>query len=139
VNNWTNVFLGTIAVATLVTAIMQIAALIAAVQLARRIRRLADTVDHELKPLLDQMNAVGRDASRVMWLLGSQLERVDRISGDLVSRVEDTVSTLQSTVRTAARGGTPFLLGLRAALAVFKGVRRRRGRTASDEDDALFI
>jgi hypothetical protein len=139
VNNWTNVFLGTIAVATLVTALMQVAALVAAVQLARRLRRLADTVDHELKPLLDQMNAVGRDASRVMWLLGAQLERIDRVSGDIVSRVEDTVSTVQSTVRTAARGGTPFLLGLRAALAVFKGVRRRRGRTASDEDDALFI
>jgi hypothetical protein len=133
------VFLGVIAVATLATAIMQIVALLAATRLVRRLQRLADTVETEFKPLLGQLNAVGRDTARVASLVSAQVERIDHLTNQVATRFEETVNTVHSTVRTAARGGTPFLLGLRAALSVFANARRRRGRSAGEEDDALFI
>ena len=44
-SGWSEVFLGIIAVATLATAVMQIAVLIAAGMLTKRIGRLADQVE----------------------------------------------------------------------------------------------
>ena len=51
-NDWSTVFLGIIAVATLATAVIQIAVLIAAGMLTKRLGRLADQVERELTPLL---------------------------------------------------------------------------------------
>ena len=55
-NDWSTVFLGIIAVATLATAVIQIAVLIAAGMLTKRLGRLADQVERELTPLLASLN-----------------------------------------------------------------------------------
>ena len=65
---WSEAFLGIIAVATLVMAIVQIGLIVAAGRLARRIDRLADQIEHELKPLFVNINAIRRDASRAVAL-----------------------------------------------------------------------
>ena len=65
---WGEIFLGVIAVATLVMAIGQVALMVAAGRMARRVGRLADVLDQELKPLFAQLNAVARDASRAASL-----------------------------------------------------------------------
>ena len=67
-NDWTNVFLGVIAAATLATAILQIAVLISAGMLVKRLMRLADTIERELSPLLASLNSIGRDAARAAAL-----------------------------------------------------------------------
>ena len=138
-SDWATLFLGIIAVATLATAVMQIAALMAASRLARRIERLADHVEHELKPLFGHLNAIGRDASRAASLATAQVERIDRAFADLAVRMDDTMNLVQSSVRGAARNGAPFLIGLKVALSVLKSFRSRRRRLSADEDDALFI
>ena len=138
-SDWATIFLGIIAVATVATAVMQIGALMAASRLARRIERLADHVEYELKPLFGHLNAIGRDASRAASLATAQMERVDRAFGDLATRMDDTMNLVQSSVRGAARNGAPFLIGLKVALSVLKSFRSRRSRLAADEDDALFI
>ena len=61
---WSEVFLGVIAVATLAMAIAQVGVFIAASLLARRVARLMDQVERELKPAFGHVNAIGRDASR---------------------------------------------------------------------------
>lgn len=140
-SGWTDVFLGVIAVATLATAVMQVVALLAASRLARRLERLSDTVENELKPIAGHVTTFARDASRVASMAVAQAERIDRMLTDIVTRLEETLDTVQASVRRAAEGSTPFLLGLRAVLAALRDVRsrsrRRRGRR--DEDDALFI
>ena len=138
-SDWATIFLGIIAVATLATAMMQIAALIAASRLARRIERLADHVEQELKPIFGHLNAIGRDASRAAALTTAQMERIDRAFADLAIRMDDTMNLVQSSVRGAARNSTPFLIGLKVALSVLKSFRSRRNRSNADEDDALFI
>ncbi len=46
------VFLGVIALATLVMAIIQVGAVVAVGRLARRVDHLADQVENDIKPLL---------------------------------------------------------------------------------------
>lgn len=137
-STWGNVFLGVIAVATLSTAIVQIAVLIAAAKLARRLEKLTDTVESELRPLFAHLDTIGREASRATSLASNQVERVDLLFGDVVARLEDTMDTVQSALSVPLREGGALLAGVRAA---FGGLKDRRPRTRSrgDDEDALFI
>ena len=85
VSVWAEVFLGIIALATLAMAIAQIGVLVAAGRLARRVGRLIDQVELELKPVFGHLNAIGRDASRAAALATAQVERVDRLFTDLTA------------------------------------------------------
>src|SRR5207237_205820 len=76
----------------------QIGLLVAAGMLARRINRLAGSVERELKPLAGHLNAIGRDASRAVSLATAQVERVDRLFADVMGRAEATLGTLQAAV-----------------------------------------
>ena len=137
---WSEVFLGAIAVATLTMAIVLVRVLVAASQLARRVDQLADTFEHDLKPLFGHMNAIGRDAARATALAAAQVERADRLFTDLAQKVEQTLATLQSSINRPAREGQALLAGLRAALAVIDEMRRRRrARQRPEDEDALFI
>lgn len=135
---WGEVFLGVIALATLVSTIVQVSVLVAAARVAKRVERMAQNVEHELKPLFGHMNAIGRDASRTASLASAQVERVDRLFDELAHRAEQSLNLLQATVTAPVREGTAILAGLRAVLSTLRDLRgRSRGR--ADEEDALFI
>ena len=136
---WPEVFLGIIAVATLLMAIVQIGLIVAAGRLARRVDRLADQVEHELKPLFVNINAIGRDASRAVALAAAQVERADKLFADLVLRIEQTAATLQATLVAPAREGRALLAALRAALSAVRQSRGRARQGRGDDEDALFI
>jgi hypothetical protein len=138
VSAWSDVFLGVIAAATLLMAIGQVGALIAAGRLARRLNVLAERLERELGPAVGYLTAMGRDGSRVAELVTAQVERVDRLLGDLAQKVEDTLALVQSGFVGSAREGRALLLGLRAALEALADARRNRAGRAEDED-ALFI
>ena len=139
-NVWAYVFLGVIAVATLTTAIVQVGVLIAAGRVARRIEGLADQMEHEMRPTFEHLNAIGRDATRAVSLATKQVERADRLFGDLALRVEETVAAVQDTVTGPAREGQALLAALKAAFSVLRDARRRaRSRRRSEDEDALFI
>jgi hypothetical protein len=133
------VFLGVIAVATLATAIVQIAVLIAAGRLARRVERLADQLERELKPIFEHLNTIGRDASRATALAAAQVDRADRVFADLVDRLDWTLNTLQSVAVRPAREGAALLSAFRAAFAVIRDMRSGRARSRADDEDGLFI
>jgi hypothetical protein len=137
----TNLFLGTIAVATLVMAILQVGAVVYAGVLARRVARLLDRLEQDLKPLSASMNAIGRDAARAAALAAAQVERVDRLFANLTERVEQTVQALQKAATIPAREGAALMVALKAAVGTFRELRERSatrpGRT--DDEDALFI
>jgi hypothetical protein len=139
VSRWGEIFLGVIALATLVMAIGQVALMVTAGRLARRLARVADVLDHELKPLFAQLNAVARDASRAASLATAQVERADRLFGDLVSRFEATLNALQQAVAVPLRQGPALLAAFRAVMAVFRDFRGRGRGGRPDDEDALFI
>lgn len=137
--DWGVVFLGVIAVATLVTALAQVAFIVATGRLARRLERAAGDVQREVRPLVDHLDAIGRDARRASSLAAAQLERVDRLSADLVDRLDRTLNTLQTAAAGGVREGAAMLAAFRAAMAVVRDFRARRARTGAEDDDALFI
>ena len=61
-------FLGIIAAATLVTAMLQIGVLVAMGLLVRRVFQLVDHIDKELKPIFESVQSIAREASRAASL-----------------------------------------------------------------------
>jgi uncharacterized protein (DUF1501 family) len=138
-NGWAVFFLGVIAVATLATAILQVALMLYAGRLARRITSLVSDLEGELKPLFASANAVGRDAARVASLAVSQMERADQMFANVAAKVDETVAIVQRTMIAPAREGMALLAGLRAALAAFRGLRGPAQEKRAEEEETLFI
>jgi uncharacterized protein YoxC len=135
VSAWSEIFLGVIAVATLAMAIVLVGVVVAASRLARRVGRLLDQLDTEVKPLFDHLNAIGRDASRATELATAQVERIDRLFADLAQRLDQTLQGFQGILHVPAREGRAALAALAAAFRAM----RARPRQRSEEEDALFI
>lgn len=137
-STWATVFLGIIAMATLVTAILQVVLLVAAAQLVRRVGRFVDIIEEDVRPIIANVSSIARDASRVASLAAAQVERADQALSNTVHRVEELLAHVQALVATTLRDGNTLMMGIRAVMAAiraFQGRRRRR----SEDDEALFI
>jgi hypothetical protein len=137
---WRDVFLGVIAVATLAMAIAQVGVIIAAGLMARRVGRMVDQLEREVKPLFGHLNAIGADASRAVALATAQVERADKLLADVAVRVEQTLNLVQASMGAPAREGRAMMGAFRAAMQALRDMRRgrtRRGR--GDDEDPLFI
>ena len=137
----TELFLGIIALAVLVMAAIQVAAVVLAARTARRVDRLADRLEQDLRPIVNNLRTATAEAARASSLAAGQLERADRLFADLGTRVEGILASVQDTLIAPAREGFAWLSGLKAALAAFRELREQtQPRPAPvDEDDALFI
>lgn len=135
------IFLGIIALATLFTALAQVGVAIAAGMAARRVARLAEQVERDLKPFFGHLNAIGKEASRATALAAAQVERADVLFSDVAVRVDQALNGLQDSIGGPAREGRAILSGLRAAFQALRELRQNgRGRTGrGDDEDALFI
>ncbi len=138
-SDWAVVFLGVIAVSSLVAAVAQVAVLVAAGRLTRSLERVANEVQRDLKPLFEQLDAVGRDAARASALGLTQMERIDAILADIAARLDRTLNTLQNAAAGGAREGAAVVAAFRAAMSAVRGFRSARARSRADDDDALFI
>jgi hypothetical protein len=140
VSGWSEVFLGVIAVATLAIAVAQIGVMVAASMALRRLQRLADRVEEDVRPLIGHLNAIGRDAARAASLATAQVERADRMFGDVAVRVEQALASVQASIGTPAREGRALVSAFRAAFNAFREIRHNRARQGrGDDEDALFI
>jgi hypothetical protein len=136
----TQVFLGIIAAATLLLAVVQVGFIVYGWTVVRRVSRMLDQIEREVKPVLGNLSAMARDAARASALAMVQVERVDRVFTDLASRIEETATTVQRAIITPIREGAAVMSGLKAALAVLKAVATRQNAPGrSEDDDALFI
>jgi len=136
----TNLFLGIIAAAVLVMAIIQVAAIVLAMSAARRIGQVADRLEQDLRPVMSNLQAITSEAARATSLAAAQMERADRMFADVSRRVEQVMTAIPSLLGPAGKG-MAFLNGIKAALAAIQELRRssRRGAAHPDEEDALFI
>jgi hypothetical protein len=140
VTYWTAVFLGIIAVATLTMALIQVSVIVYGWVLARRISRLVTQIEQEVRPLTDSLNAMVRDASRATALAALQVERVDKLFGDLTTRIDETAATVQKVIITPLREGAALVAGIRAAMGVFRELTNRSSSVPhAEEEDGLFI
>ena len=115
------VLLSVIAIATVIIAVVQIGVVIFAVRLAKRLSRLVDVVEHEIRPTLARVDAVSSDVARVTSLASTQAERLDQITSHLVDKIDEILTAADRSVFAPLRQGAGFLFGLRAALSAFRG------------------
>ena len=136
----TNVWLGIIAVAVLVMAVIQVAAIVFAMSAARRIGQVADRLEQNLNPVVSNLQTITSEAARMTTLAAAQVERADRMFADLTRRGEQVMAAVPTLLGPAGKG-LAFLNGIKAALAAIHELRRssRRGAAHPDEEDALFI
>ena len=137
-STWATVFLGVIATATLITAILQVVVLLAAAQLVRRLGRFVDIIEEDVRPIIANVANIARDASRVASMAAAQVERADQMLSSTVHRLEELLAHVQTLVANTLREGNALMMGVRAVMAAiraFQGRRRRRG----EDDEALFI
>lgn len=138
--------LGIIAAAVAVMAVVQVGAVIAGLRVARRVEELATDLDTTIKPLLANLTTMTAEASRAAALAAAQVERIDRVFGELAVRVDKTLATAQSFIAGPAKDGMAIVAGVKAAVAAIKGIReatRRRSAVRSatfeEEEESLFI
>ncbi len=133
-----NVWLGVIAVAVLVMAVIQVAVVVQLLKVAKNAAAATADLRKELTPLIAKVNKVADDAGKVSALALSQLERVDRVMDSTAQRIDDTLGVVQDAVLGPVRQGAAVMAGVKAALAVFRS-RQDRRRYGRDDEDALFI
>ncbi len=139
------ILLAVIAVAVSAMALIQVGAIVAGLRLARRVDQMARHIESDVKPLIAHLTAMSSEASRAASLAAAQVERIDRVFGDLNRRADQTLASARRLVSGPARDGMAVVAGVKAAVAALRGLReaaRRRSavRGVSVEDDeSLFI
>jgi Holliday junction resolvasome RuvABC ATP-dependent DNA helicase subunit len=140
VNDWSPIFLGIIALATLVMASIQVGAIVIAVRLARQMRELVTTVQSDIRPLIARANLIAEEASKTASMATVQAQKIDRLVTDLTRRVDETASVVQHAIITPAREGLAIFAAVKAGIGALRSLRDQRGRhTGVEDEDALFI
>ena len=113
-------------------ALIQVGAIFAGIRLARRVDQLATQLDQDIKPLIANLTALSSEAARAAALAAKQAERLDRVFGEMVQRVDQTLAAAQEFVTGPARQGMAIMAGVKAVFDAFRGMREAsRRRTAS--------
>jgi hypothetical protein len=154
VTDWGEIFLGVIAAATLIMALIQVGAIVVAARVARQAQEAAGTaqaalasaqqtiasVREEIRPLIAKASAIADEATKTASLASAQVQKIDRLVTDLSKRVEDTSAVVQEAIVTPAREGLAIVAALKAGLSAFRaGSDWRRRASRSEEEDPLFI
>lgn len=147
------VFLGIIAVATLIMALIQVGAVVALLRMAREAQGVLATVQNDVRPLLTQANQmiqeakplIGRanemadEASRTLTLATAQAQKVDKLVTDVARRVDETSVVVQQAIITPAREGIAIVAAIKATLGALRSSDFRGRTRRSEEEDPLFI
>jgi ribosomal protein L17 len=138
--NTSETFLGIIALATLLMALIQVGAIVAILRVARQAQQSIAEVQRDVRPLIAKATAVAEEASRTATIATVQAEKIDRLLTDLAVRIDETAGVVQQAIITPAREGMAIVAALKAGLGALRGFRERprHGRSA-DEEDPLFI
>jgi uncharacterized protein YoxC len=154
VTEWGQLFLGIIAVATLLMALLQVGAVIAAAKVARQAQETLGkaqqavvtaqqtlaSVREEIRPLIAKATFIADEAAKTAALATAQAGKIDRVVTDLAQRVDQTSAVVQHAIVRPAREGIAIVAAVRAALGVLRAGHDWRRRTSrSEEEDPLFI
>lgn len=137
-------YLGVIAFAVAVMALVQVGAIVAGFRLAKRVDHLARQIEQDIKPLIAHLTAMSQEAARAAAVAARGVDRLEQMFGDMALRVDETLQVAQAFVTGPARTGMAVIQGFQAILAAFRGIReaaRRRQamRAPAEEEDSLFI
>jgi hypothetical protein len=144
---WGVVFLGIIALSSIVQAAFLIGLARAGQRLGQRLEALQRRVDEDIRPGLEHLTRVTRNVAEISDLAALQTQRVSEILSNTLDRVEETTELVQ---RLVLRPLAPladvlaFVKGLRRGLETFRelgGVSSESRATVRryQDDEHLFI
>ena len=141
------VFLGLIALSSLVQGALLVMLARGGLRLSRRVQDLQSRIEREVKPILDDVNAVTRNVSQVSDLAALQARRIQDVVAETARRIEETRAEIGAVLAhpAAALGDVvAFLKGIRRGLEVYRQLggfeAQTRGSTRRYADDEhLFI
>jgi hypothetical protein len=141
VSDWQGAALVVMAAALVVMAAIQVAAVVAALRLARQVSATADELRREVRPLMEQVRRIAYEAERASQLATAQVARVDQMLASVALRVEETVDVVQSALVGPIRQGAAIVTAVRAALSVLRSWQRRPRRSVREEhhEDPMFV
>jgi hypothetical protein len=137
--SWSETFLGVIAAATLITALVQLGAMVAILRLARQTQTTIADMQREVGPILAKVSTVADEASRTAAIATVQAQKIDRLMTDLVKRVDYTAGIVQEAIITPAREGLAIVAAIKAGLGVVRGFRERPGAAAIDREGQWMV
>jgi hypothetical protein len=145
--NPSETFLGVIAAATLLMALIQVGAIVAILRVAKQAQQTIAEVQRDVRPLIEKasvvvakVTALADEATRTATIATVQAQKIDRLLTDLAVRVDDTAGIVQQAIITPAREGLAIVAALKAGFWALRGFRERpRHGRAADEEDPLFI
>lgn len=117
-------FLAVIAGAMVLMAVLQAGFLAYGIRLARRVERVVEAVEREIRPALGRVDAISADAARTSALVVAQVERVDKVVGRLAAGADEAMTAARDSVVEPVRRGGAFLAGLQAAVLAFRDAGR---------------
>jgi hypothetical protein len=144
------VFLGIIAVTSLVQSAFLIGLMLEGRKLSKRVNEMQDRIEREIKPSLDNVARVTENLATVSDLAVLQARRVDGLLADTIEKVEETTTLIRKVVLRPIGplvDIAAFLKGIRRGIEVYQQLRGfdqrervpRRGTATEDDDEHLFI
>jgi len=141
------VFLGVIALASLVQGAFLVGLALGGMRIAKRMGEIQKTVESEIRPAMDDVSRLARNLASVSQMATEQAERLETVVAHTVSRVEGVRSHVRETVGRpldSFRDVGAILKGFRRGLDVYQRLgglaAQRQGATRRyAEDEHLFI
>ena len=144
------VFLGLIALGVLLMAGVQVGAAMMTLRATRRLGETMGRLEHDIRPMVANLQAMSGDAKRAAALAATQVERADRLFTNTGRHLDDTMNLVQRSLLSPAREGVALAKGIKAAFAAFRDLQARpRSRMGGpvpravpdpgDDDHASFI
>lgn len=141
------VFLGLIALASLVQGLFLIGLGLGGLKLMRRIEDVQGRVERELRPVLTSVSRITRNVSEVTEVTTAQVQRMEALVDHTMSRVDETREQVREAMSVPLGGlseVSALLKGFRRGLEVYQRLgaleaqARGAGRQYRD-DEHLFI
>ena len=140
--NPSTLFLGLIAAAAVVMAVVQVGVIVVLVRLSRRVEEVSQRVEREIAPLAERLTRVADNLQQATSLAAVQVERIDRLLSSATRRAEETMGLIQGAVVGPMREGLAVIAAIRGVVGAFKSFRGGdggRGSSRFDDEDPLFI
>ena len=145
--SWALVFLGVIALSSLVQGLFLVGLGWGGLKLLRRLEEVQGRVEREMKPVLASVARISQNVSEVSAAASAQVQRVEELVGHTLDRVDEARAQVRQAMTVPLGGLTEvsaLLKGLRRALDVYKrlGGLEAQARGAARryrDDEHLFI
>jgi hypothetical protein len=146
-DSWALVFLGVIALSSLVQGLFLVGLGWGGLKLLRRLEEVQGRVEREMKPVLASVARISQNVSEVSAAASAQVQRVEELVGHTLDRVDEARDQVRQAMTVPLGGLTEvsaLLKGLRRGLDVYKrlGGLEAQARGAARryrDDEHLFI